>query len=306
MTSKSQHPGSRESALRPAPEADDAPDALNPLATAEHPDANVDTTAEDALDGLDPPAGFRLDGRVAVVTGASSGLGARFARVLCAAGAAVVLTARRSERLRELEAELGRDRAAAVTADVTAADTPQRLLDAADEHFGPADILVNNAGIAQIAPAVHLDEDAFRHEIDVNLVAPYAMARAFASRVIARAGKGTVVNLGSIFGSAGGSRIRLPGYAAAKGGLHNLTRALAAEWARRGVRVNALAPGWFLSELTADVWNEKSFAAYVAESPMGRGGRAHELDGALLFLCSDASSFVTGHVLCVDGGWGIV
>lgn len=255
---------------------------------------------------LNPLNLFRLDGRVAVITGASSGLGARFARVLAAAGAMVVVTARRADRLKSLVDELGAQRALAVAADITSSDTPEVVLAAAEDRFGCADILVNNAGISQVMPATELKSDDFRHEIEVNLVAPYAMARTFASRVIARNSRGVIVNLGSIFGSVGGSKIRLAGYAASKGGVHNLTRALAAEWARRGVRVNALAPGWFQTEMTGPSWNDDNFAKYIAQSPMGRGGQPHELDGALLFLCSDASSFVTGQVICVDGGWNIV
>ncbi len=254
--------------------------------------------------GMDPRAGFDIAGRVAIVTGASSGLGTRFARVLAAAGARLVVTARRVERLEDLAAEL--PDAVAVAADITAEDAADAIMAAALNRHGRADILVNNAGMVNIAPALDFDPDRFRREIEVDLIAPYALARAFAAHVIGRSGAGSVVNIGSIMGTVAGGKLRMPGYAAAKGGLHSLTRELAAQWARKGVRVNALAPGWFETEMTGESWNDNAFAAHVASSPMGRGGRIHELDGALLFLCSDASSFVTGQVLQVDGGWTIV
>jgi NAD(P)-dependent dehydrogenase (short-subunit alcohol dehydrogenase family) len=252
----------------------------------------------------DPTTTFRLDDRVGVVTGASSGLGARFARVLAAAGARVVLVARRHDRISALAEEL--PHAAAVTLDVTDVDAADRVMDAAVERFGRVDLLVNNAGISQVAPALELTTEQFRHELEVDLVAPYALARAVAAHLVGRGSSGSIVNVGSVMGSVAGGPLRAPGYAAAKGGLHNLTRELASEWARKGIRVNALAPGWFESEMSAPMWTDEKSLEYVRQAPMGRGGAVHELDGALLFLCSDASSFVTGQVLHVDGGWTIV
>ena len=172
---------------------------------------------------------FRLDGRVAVVPGASSGLGERFARVLAGVGAHVGLAARRTERIEAL-ADLLPD-ALAVTVDVTDDDGPQDLVDAALAHYGRLDVLVNNAGISRVVPAVDDDLAGFRHELAVDLVAPYELSRRAARWWIAEVHPGVVVNVGSVLGEVSGGRLRVPGYAAAKGGLHNLTRELAVQWA---------------------------------------------------------------------------
>ena len=246
---------------------------------------------------------FRLDDRVVVVTGASSGLGQRFARVVSGVGAKVVLAARRVERLEALSADL--PDALAVECDVTSPDGPQHLIDATVDHYGRLDVLINNAGISRVIPAVDDDLDDFRHELEVDLVAPYDLARRAARWWSDNDHPGVVVNLGSVLGEVSGGRLRVPGYATAKGGLHNLTRELAVQWARKGIRVNALAPAWFETEMnSAEMFHTDSGRNYVESgTPMGRGGEPHELDGALLLLASDAGSYLTGHVLLVDGGW---
>jgi hypothetical protein len=246
---------------------------------------------------------FRLDDRVVVVTGASSGLGQRFARVVSGVGAKVVLAARRVERLEALSADL--PDALAVECDVTSPDGPQHLIDATVDHYGRLDVLINNAGISRVIPAVDDDLDDFRHELEVDLVAPYDLARRAARWWIDNDHPGVVVNLGSVLGEVSGGRLRVPGYATAKGGLHNLTRELAVQWARKGIRVNALAPAWFETEMnSAEMFHTDSGRNYVESgTPMGRGGEPHELDGALLLLASDAGSYLTGHILLVDGGW---
>jgi NAD(P)-dependent dehydrogenase (short-subunit alcohol dehydrogenase family) len=252
---------------------------------------------------LDPVAAFRLEGRVAVVTGASSGLGARFARVLDGAGARVVLAARRVDRLEALAGDL--QDALPLACDLSEPDAPSELVEAALGHYGNIDVLVNNAGIDALAPALDEPVDTFRGVLDVNLVAPFALSQLAARSMIATARGGTIVNVASLWGLVGVGQIPMSSYAASKGGLVNLTRELAAQWARRGVRVNALAPGWFRTEMTEGrmFGDERSEGWIRSRTPMGRAGEEHELDGALLFLAGDASTYVTGQVLCVDGGW---
>ncbi|MAJ88639.1 MAG: short-chain dehydrogenase [Acidimicrobiaceae bacterium] len=254
------------------------------------------------MTSTDPTAAFRLDNKVVLITGASSGLGARFARVASAAGATVVVAARRADRLAELVDEL--DDALAVEVDLTAPGGPEECIAQSIEVAGRIDVLINNAAISQVAPALDFSTENFRHEIEVDLVAPFALARDVARDAITNGRPASIINIGSILGEVGGGKLRVPGYAAAKGGLHNLTRELASQWGRKGVRVNAIAPGWFETEMNEAMFSDGGGQAYMeAGAAMGRPGIEGELDGAMLYLASDASSFVTGHVLQVSGGW---
>ncbi len=269
-------------------------------------DGTIQSMTDSGLPLLD------MTGKVVVLTGASSGIGRRFAQVLHRAGARLVAVARRGERLShladELAAESGNgDRVAGVAIDVTDPDAPGILVHRAVAAFGAVDVVVNNAGISRVLAATDDSRDGFSDELAINLIAPYELSRAAARWMIDNERPGTIVNVGSVMGLGGGGRLKAAGYAASKGGLHSLTRELASQWARKGIRVNALAPGWFHSEMTADMFASEAGKDYIeANTPLGRPGRPHELDGALLFLASDASSYMTGHVLTVDGGWSAI
>ncbi|CAN5763852.1 glucose 1-dehydrogenase [soil metagenome] len=254
---------------------------------------------------LDPFAPFRLDGKVAVVTGASVGLGRRFARVLHAAGATVVVAARRQALLDDLASELG-ERIRPVPADVADADDCRRLIATATEiGGGRLDVLVNNAGISVIGPAETEPFEQFQRVVDVNLNAVFLLSQLAYERMVASGG-GAIVNISSMLGLVGATPVKQASYCASKGAVVNLTRELGAQWGRRGVRVNALAPGWFRSEMTSAMWGDEASERYVERgSALGREGEEHELDGALLFLASDASTYVVGQTLAVDGGWTI-
>ena len=249
---------------------------------------------------------FDVTGRVAVVTGASSGLGARFARVLLDNGARVVVAARREERIAAIAAEYGAERCLAVLTDVADPASVQAMVAATTAHFGSLDILVNNAGTTHVAPALDETEEEFRRVLDTNVVGLFACCRS-AGRVMIEQGHGAIVNVASTLGFVGIGRIPQAAYTASKGAVVNLTRELAAQWARKGVRVNAIAPGWFPSEMTTGLFEDEGGLRYIQRTvPMGRGGLEQELDGVLLFLASDASSYVTGQSVLVDGGWSIV
>jgi NAD(P)-dependent dehydrogenase (short-subunit alcohol dehydrogenase family) len=247
---------------------------------------------------------FRLDRRRALVTGGAKGLGRVMSTALAQAGADVAIVGRSEPDCREaadaIAASTGR-RMLAITADVTRKDDVARMAEEAGARLGPIDILVNNAGINIRGPVQDLDEAEWDAVINVNLKAPFLCARVLGPAMCER-GWGRVINLGSIM-----SVVALPGrapYASAKAGLLNLTRVLALEWAGRGVTVNALCPGPFATAMNKELLADPvKYQSFVQKVPMGRWGDLHEIAGAAVFLASDASSYVTGSALFVDGGW---
>ena len=244
---------------------------------------------------------FDLGGRHALVTGASSGLGRHFAGTLARAGARVSLCARRADALADTVAagSAAGGQAHAVVMDVTERASVSAAFAAAQARFGAVDVLVNNAGIAAPGPALDLAESDWDAVIDTNLKGVFLAAQE-AARRMAAAGGGIIVNIASILGLrvTGG----LSAYAASKAGVIQLTRSLALEWARHGVRVNAIAPGYVETEMNAGFFGTEAGQAMIRRVPQRRLGRAHELDGALLLLASGAGSYMTGSTVAVDGG----
>ena len=245
---------------------------------------------------------FRLDGQVAVVTGGAGGLGAAIARGLAGAGAAVAVADVDAGRAKSIADQIaaGGGRALPLEVDVVSADSVRRMAADVESRLGPVDVLVNSAGITHRAPAVDFPESEWHRVIGVNLTGVYLPCQIVGRGMVARQ-RGRIINIASIAGEIG-----LTGtvaYAASKGGVVMLTRALAVEWAPHNVRVNAIAPSWFESNIGDIIHREPGYAdRSMRRVPFGRMGKPDELIGAALYLASQASSMVTGHVLAVDGG----
>jgi 3-oxoacyl-[acyl-carrier protein] reductase len=245
---------------------------------------------------------FGLAGKAALVTGASSGLGERFAEVLAENGASVVLVARRADRLAALQARItaAGGKAIAVEADVRDRAAMAAAFDAAEKSFGTVTILVNNAGVAHAGRAVELAEEEWRRILSTNLDAVFFCAQEAARRMLAAGSGGAIVNIASVLGL--GVDKGVVAYATAKAGVIQMTRALALELAFKGIRVNAIAPGWIATEMNRDYLMSERGAALKREIPVGRFGEPRDLDGPLLLLVSDAGRYVTGATIVADGG----
>jgi NAD(P)-dependent dehydrogenase (short-subunit alcohol dehydrogenase family) len=245
---------------------------------------------------------FEINDQHILVTGGSSGFGRHFARFLASNGARVTLAARRAEALASVVSEINAasGKAQSVVLDVTLADKIDNAMEQAEKTFGPIHAVVNNAGVTATKPALDQDERAWDNVIDTNLKGVWLVAQAAARRMIANKVKGSIVNIASILG------VRVAGvvapYAVSKAGVIQMTKALALEWARYGIRVNALAPGYFATELNDDFFEAEQGQALIKRVPLRRLGQLSELDGPLLLLISRAGSFMTGSVVPVDGG----
>ncbi len=252
---------------------------------------------------------FGLRGKVALVTGASSGLGIEFARGLAMAGADVAIVARRQERLLAVAASLETFgvRVLAVPTDLRAEAQIEAALHRIGDTLGPVDILVNNAGVAPVSRAERHTLDKWQLALDVNLTAVFLCCQKVGQHMIERRQGGRIINISSVLGEVGNAVHKTIGYAATKGAVTNMTRQLAVEWAPYGITVNALAPSWFPTEMTIDPRlgrvQEAQQARMELFTPMGRLGKEGELMGALIFLASPAASYVTGTIVHVDGGW---
>jgi 2-deoxy-D-gluconate 3-dehydrogenase len=245
---------------------------------------------------------FRLDGKVALVTGSNRGMGAAMALGFAQAGADVVLhdIAAPEETARRIR-EMAGVRTHSLAADLSSRAQADRLIDEAVAAMGAVDILVNNAGIIRRAPAAEHGDEDWDAVIEINLTAVFRLCRAAGAHMLAR-GRGKIVNIASLLSFQGG--INVPSYAAAKGGVAQITKALANEWAGRGVNVNAIAPGYIRTENTRPLFqNEERRQAILERIPAGRWGEPEDVCGAAVFLASAASDYVHGHVLVVDGGW---
>ena len=250
---------------------------------------------------------FDLTGRVAIVTGASTGLGVQMAKALANQGATVVCMARRQNLIDEVAAELHETygvEAIGIRCDITDTDNVNSAIDQVMEKYGRIDILINNAGTGAVAPAEDITDEQFDNEFSIDLFGSFKMCRAVAKKAMIPAGYGRIINIASMYGLVGNKVAPASPYHAAKGGLVNLTRALAAEWGVKGITVNCICPGYFYSPLTRETLDSEFFQANAKTMiPMERYGNEGELDTTAIFLASPMTTYVTGAVIPVDGGY---
>lgn len=248
---------------------------------------------------------FDLTGEVALVTGASSGLGLRFAEVLATNGAKVVLVARRADRLNDVKQKIEKagGKAIAVEADVLDRAGMQSAFDAAEKAFGTVTILLNNAGIAHTDRAIDLSEETWKQVLAIDLDAVFFWSQEAARRMMAASKKGAIVNIASVLGFNASKGVAA--YAVAKAGVVQITKVLGLEWANKGIRVNGIAPGWFTTDINRDFLASERGQAIRRDIPMERFGENGDLDGPLLLLVSQAGRFMAGETILVDGGQSV-
>lgn len=250
---------------------------------------------------------FDLKGQVAVVTGCSTGLGVQMAKALANQGCNIVAMARRQNLIEEVAAGIEKEygvKAIGVPVDITDTDRVEAAVKTVMEKFGRIDILINNAGTGAVAPAEEITDAQFENEMKIDLEGTFKMSRAVANQAMLPAKYGRIINIASMYGLVGNKIAGSAPYHAAKGGVVNLTRALAAEWGEKGITVNSICPGYFYTPLTVDTLNSDFFKAYAKTMiPLSRYGNEGELDTTAIFLASPASSYVNGVALPVDGGY---
>lgn len=250
---------------------------------------------------------FDLTGQVALVTGCSTGLGVQMAKALASQGAKIAALARRQNLLDEVVAELTKEygtEAVGISCDITDTESVGRAVGEIMDRFGRIDILINNAGTGAVAPAEDITDEQFENELNIDLFGSFKVAREVAKRAMLPAGYGRVINISSMYGLVGNKIAPCVPYHAAKGGVVNMTRALAAEWGGKGITVNAICPGYFYTPLTKETLDSEFFQNYAAQMiPLSRYGNEGELDTAALFFASPLSGYVNGAVLPVDGGY---
>jgi len=249
---------------------------------------------------------FRLEGKFGIVTGASSGLGVTFATALAEAGADLIVCARREDKLKANADAIAKSTGRKIipyVCDVSKQQDVDRMIAFAEKTFGRIDIIVNNAGIAVAKPTIEMTEQEWLDVINVNLNGVFRCAQAAAKSMIRKKVEGSIINIDSIYG-VHGDMVPALSYYSAKGGVANMTRALAVELAPYKIRVNAIAPGFFPSEMTTPIFQDDGMVKHInGRTPMGRVGEPWELEGATLLLASKAGNYITGHILLVDGGW---
>ena len=250
---------------------------------------------------------FDLSGQVAIVTGCSTGLGVQMAKALASQGANIVALARRKELIDAVAADISKEygvKAIGIPCDITDTDRVEAAIDQVMAEFGRIDILINNAGTGGVTPAEDVPDEMFYNEINIDLTGTFKMARAVAKKAMIPAKYGRVINIASMYGMVGNKIAGSAPYHAAKGGVVNLTRALAAEWGKYGITVNSICPGYFYTPLTQETLDSDFFQQNAKTMiPLERYGKEGELDTTAIFLSSQASSYVTGVILPVDGGY---